>query len=716
MEFPTLARGGRCGTGGTGILVTTRAFFAELRRRNVPRAILLYVGAIWALAQGIAQLGPSFGAPDWIVRWFVVAACIGFPFWIAFAWFYAFTPQGLKRESDVAPGESIAHSTARKLDFLIIGVLAVAVVLLLADRLAPRAATGAPEKSIAVLPFENLSDDKAGEYFVVGMQDEILTRLSNIGDLKVVSRTSTEKYRSHAENLREVGRELGVASIVEGSVQRAGDKVRITVQLIDAQSDTHLWAQSYDREMRDVFAVQSDVAGRIASALKLTLQPEETHALAQVPTNDPVAYDLFLRAEYLANLGGLNTDVAPLKEAVAPYRQAIARDPSFALALARLSYVQSLLVWFGAQGIDADAFTAEARANAERALVLKPKLADGHIALGFSDYYGRRDYDAALASFATAQRLRPNDAGAMAAAGYVYRRQGRLADSIGKLEEALDHDPRNSRILNNLAITYTIVWRYADAEAVLRRALALAPDNVTAQVQLSGTILTRTGDPAPALTVLRGDHPFMKVQRVYLLLLQRHYSEAIAVLESVPDTPDVFGGQRGVSKTAALGDIYLRMGDTARARHFYRQAEGDARQALAETEANADPVSLIGALQNLADVELGLRHAKATMPLAGRAQALIDDLDDEYLVITLSFSNADLYGRAGRADLAVPLLDRILASPNGGMAYSPALLAIDPSWDTIRDDPRFVALLEKYPASSVHEPDAAQHGASSPAR
>src|SRR5690606_7950708 len=240
-------------------------------------------------------------------------------------------------------------------------------------------------KSIAVLPFDNLSADKANEYFVVGMQDEILTRLADFGDLKVVSRTSTGKYRSHAENLRQVARELGVAHLVEGSVQRAGDKVRITVQLIDARTDTHLWAQTYDREMSDVFAVQSDVAGKIAAALKLTLQPDEARALAHVPTRDPLAYDLFLRGEYLANRGGVDIDAAPLKQALDPYKQAIARDPSFALALARLSHVQSLLAWFGAHEIDAAALAAEARANAERALTLDPELADAYIARGFSE-------------------------------------------------------------------------------------------------------------------------------------------------------------------------------------------------------------------------------------------------------------------------------------------------------------------------------------------
>jgi len=680
-----------------------RRFLQELARRNVWRAGLLYVGAAWALAQGVAQLAPSLGLPEMAARWFMVAAALGFPFWIAFAWFFELTPEGFRREREVAEGQSITRTTGRKLDFAIIGVLAVAVVLLLTDRVlhTPESA-GGRAKSIAVLPFENLSDDKAGEYFVVGIQDEILTRLSNIGDLKVVSRTSTEKYRSHAEDLREVGRALGVGAIVEGSVQRAGDKVRIAVQLIDAGTDTHLWAQSYDREMRDVFAVQSDVAGQIAAALKLKLQPGEARGMARVPTTDPVAYDLFLRAEYLASRGGMNLDSRPLREALPPYRQAIARDPSFALALARLSYVQSLLVWLGS-GVDVDALSVEARANAERALALDPKLADAYIALGFSDYYGRgrRDYDAALASFATAQRLRPNDAGAMAAAGYVYRRQGRISDSIRKLEEALEHDPRNSRITSNLAANYTMVWRYADAEAAYRRALALDPDNVSAQDLLSNVILLRTGDPDSAMAVLQGDHPFLKQRKAWTLMFQRRHAEAIPIVEAIPDTEDFFGGMFGYSKEAFLGALHRGMGDDAGARRHYLQAEGEAREALAGAEASGDATSHINALHGMADVEFGLGRTAEALELVDRAQALVDVLEDEYMQHFMNLLSAELYARAGRADLAVPLIDRVLGSPHGGIAYSPAVLPNDPIWDKVRGDPRFVALQAKYPAASV---------------
>jgi len=687
----------------------TKRFLGELARRNVWRAGLLYVGATWALAQGIAQLAPALGLPEVATRWFMVAAAIGFPFWIAFAWFYEFTPAGLKRESEVVPGESIARTTGRKLDFAIIGVLAVAVVLLLTDRVVhPRGANATHARSIAVLPFENLSDDKGGEYFVAGMQGEILTRLANFGGLKVVSRTSTEKYRSHAENLREVGRELGVTAIVEGSVQRAGDKVRIAVQLIDAGSDTHLWAQSYDREMRDVFAVQSDVAGKIASALQLKLQPDE--ALALAPTNDPAAYDLFLRAEYLANRGSADYDTAVLKQSLVPYRQAIARDPSFALALARLSIVQSTLVWFGAPGIDIRAFTAEAHANAERALALRPKLADAFIALGYSDYYGRKDYDAALASFATAQRLRPSDAGAMAAAGYVYRRQGRLVDAIRKLEEALEHDPRNTVIASNLANMYMAVRRYGDAEDATRRALAIDPDNATAQLYLAYSIAYRTGDPARALAVLRGNHPSVQLMRVELLRMLRRYPQALAVLEPIPDTPDNFGGQAGASKASYLGTLYEAMGDTARARQSYARAEVETRAGLARAEAAGDRTTLVIEMQNMVDVELGLGRIDAAVRLADRTQSLIEGLGDEYLNLLLSGVNATFYARAGRADQAVRLLDRVLGSPSGGWAYAPALLSVEPSWDAIRKDPRFIALQQKYPAASVEDREAGKRG------
>ena len=258
-----------------------RSFFSELKRRNVLRAGALYVGAAWALSQGLAQLLPVFDFPNWVTRWFVIAMIIGFPFAVLFSWFYEWTPQGVQRESEVAQDESIARQTGKTMDRWIIAVLILAVVLLLANTFVlhkdenAATATQALGKSIAVLPFENRSADKDNEYFASGMQDEILTRLAGIHDLKVISRTSTTKYASHPEDLRTVGQQLGVATVLEGSVQKAGESAHINVQLIDAQSDSHLWAESYDRDMKDLFGVERDVAEKVADALKATLLPSE---------------------------------------------------------------------------------------------------------------------------------------------------------------------------------------------------------------------------------------------------------------------------------------------------------------------------------------------------------------------------------------------------------------------------------------------------------
>jgi len=312
-------------------------FFGELKRRNVIRATILYLGAVWALAQGISQLGPSVGAPEWATRWFLVAAGIGFPFWIAFSWFYEFTPEGLKRESEIDPAESITRHTGRKLDFAIIGVLAIAVVLLLTDRFVLRhgvnetTAVQIAEKSIAVLPFENLSSDKENAYFTDGVQDEILADLAKIADLKVISRTSVMQYRSGlARNLREIAQQLGVANVVEGSVQRSGNRVRVNAQLIDTRNDAHLWAQTYDRDLADVFAIQSEIAKAIADQLQAKLSPNEKKAIDRPPTNDVVAFDLCARAKNLivtSSSSGLNK--ADLLHAIELLNEAVARDPSF---------------------------------------------------------------------------------------------------------------------------------------------------------------------------------------------------------------------------------------------------------------------------------------------------------------------------------------------------------------------------------------------------
>src|SRR6266487_5137664 len=275
-----------------------KKFFGELKRRNVYKVAIAYGVVAWLLIQVATQVFPFFEIPNWAVRLVVLLLVIGFPVAVILAWAFELTPEGIKRAEDVDLSKSVRRKTGRKLDFFIIAVLLLVIAVLVFQRLHPNvspAGSSPPKKSIAVLPFENLSEDKANAYFADGIQEEILTKLAGIGDLKVISRSSAAKYKSKPEDLKTVARELGVATVLEGSVQRAGDKVRVNVQLVDAHVDTHLWAKSYDRDLKDVFAVESEVAQEIADALRAKLSPSQSNALAAIPTHDTEAYDLFLK-------------------------------------------------------------------------------------------------------------------------------------------------------------------------------------------------------------------------------------------------------------------------------------------------------------------------------------------------------------------------------------------------------------------------------------
>jgi TolB-like protein len=351
-----------------------RGFISELRRRNVIRAGVLYIGAVWALAQGIAQLGPAFGMPEWGTRWFVIACVIGFPFWIAFGWFYEFTPEGLKRESEVEPHESITHQTGRKLDFAIIAVMAVAIVLLLTDRFVLRhgvneeAAVPVPEQSIAVLPFVNMSEDKANEYFSDGISEELLNLLAKIPQLQVTARTSSFSFKGKEVAIPEIARTLHVAHVLEGSVRKSGNSLRITAQLIRAGTDTHLWSQTYDRKLDDIFAIQDEIAADVVKQLKVTL----LGAAPKARTTDPEAYALYLQARQL----GFRLTADALKQADALYRRTLEIDPRYAPAWAGLAenvdQSVSLGLLSGKEGFD------RGRESALKALVLDPDYAPAH--------------------------------------------------------------------------------------------------------------------------------------------------------------------------------------------------------------------------------------------------------------------------------------------------------------------------------------------------
>ncbi len=663
----------------------------RLKRHYIGRVVIPYAVVIGFVMQLAARVFPYFGW-SWAVPVLVIVLVASLPVVLVLTWLLA-------RPRD-ASGSSAWQHQHRKLgtSISVVVVILAAVSGFFAFRFSvlhaqsgePVATAQVASKSIAVLPFENLSADKNNEYFVAGMQDLILTKLADIEDLKVIARTSTAEYASHPENLTQIGQQLGVATILEGSVQKAGNQVLINVQLIDVKTDEHIWAQAYTRTLDNVFGVEGEVADKIATALNAKLSPAETATLATVPTKNREAYDLFLRAEYQANKANINYDTASMKAAIPLYRQTVEQDPSFALAWARLSVIESELAWFGGGGLDVKQLNRQARADAERALQLQSDLAAAQLALGYNEYWGRGDYDAALKYFAAALKLKPNDADALEAQGYVQRRQGRFDDAIASLQQALALDPRNSALTFDLGETYMMVNRYADAENALQHALALDPNNSNAETRYSNAILFSTGDIPDALAAAQGDDPALKRQRVTLLIYQRKYREALTLLDSIPDTPDNF--RRGNGKTQQQADLYWLMGDMAHARPLYAQALPIARAQLAVQQG----ITLALVWNAIADDELGFGHSAEGLEALARSQAIINKSVDQSYRPVYTESNATLYAQAHRADLAVPLLAKALASPGIGDAYSPVMLWLDPAWDPIRHDPRFQALLQQY--------------------
>src|SRR2546428_6408830 len=454
-------------------------FFAELKRRIVYKVAIAYAVVAWLLMQVASQIFPFFDIPNWAVRLVVLLLVIGFPGALILAWAFELTPEGIKRAEDVDLSKPITRKTGRKLDFSIIAVLLLAIGILLFQRLHPTvspAVSSSLEKSIAVLPFENFSEDKAFAFFADGVQDEILTDLAKIADLKVISRTSVMQYKNTAtRNLPEIAQALKVAHILEGSVQRSANRVRVSAQLIDARNDTHVWAEKYDRDLADVFAIQSEIAEKIADQLQAKLSPTEKSAMNERPTSDMVAYDLYLRAKELIY------DVVNARQkenyfkAVQLLDQAVARDPAFLLAHCQLAYAHDLIYFQDYDHTEARLALAETCVRA--AVRLHPDAGETHLAQAIHFYWGYRNYDRAREELAKAQRALPNNAQIFQFLGLIDRRQGRWDEAIRNLERAVDLDPRNQFTLGDLEDTYFNLHRYEETIALAYRALSLQPRN-----------------------------------------------------------------------------------------------------------------------------------------------------------------------------------------------------------------------------------------------
>ena len=474
-----------------------RSFFTELRRRNVIRAAVLYGGAAWALAQGIAQLTPVVNAPEWAARWFLVAACIGFPFWLAFAWFYEWTPEGFKREREVEDHESITHHTGRKLDFAIIGVLSLAVVLLLTDRFVLRrgvnqeADIAISKQSIAVLPFVDMSQGKDQEYFTDGISEELLNLLAKIPELKVIGRTSSFQFKGKNEDLRVIGQKLSVAHLLEGSVRKSGDKIRLTAQLIRADDGTHLWSETYDRTLDDIFAVQDEIAGEVVKALKVTL-------LGAAPTareTDPQAYALYLQAVQL----GRQFTAEAFKQSNALYQKVLAIDPAYAPAWDGLSRNYTNEPNLGLRSYEEGMRLA--REAADKALAIDPEYAPAHGRLGVLATL-KGDLAGAAGHYERALVLSPSDLNILSNAADLISSLGRLNEAIAINEYLVARDPVNVTTLQNLGSYYTNAGRFDEAIAQLRTTLSLAPRRGGAHFSVGMALLLK-GQPEAALAEMQ---------------------------------------------------------------------------------------------------------------------------------------------------------------------------------------------------------------------
>ncbi len=542
-------------------------------------------------------------------------------------------------------------------------------------------AAAIPEKSIAVLPLENLSEDKENAYFADGIQDELLSNLAKIKDLKVISRTSVMQYKSGiTRNLKEIAQQLGVGNVVEGSVRRSGNRIRVSVQLIDALTDRHIWVQNYDRTLADSITLQDELATEIAAALGATLSPQEKARVEAKPTNNPAAYDAYLRGRAFA--GGSQYDKSNVERTILSYQEAVKLDPSFVLAWARLSHEQSGSYWLGHD--PSPARLAAAKDAADHALALNPDLAETHLAFGYYRYYGQRDFAGALTEFQQAEKGLPNNVDVIKAIAFIQRRLGHWDEAIAGLRRAIELDPREINAYHALAVTYSALRRFPEDLATVDRILAWEPAYEPA-LFVKARALWATGDlhAVEPLLANPGISPF---DRGVQALFQRRYAAAIEIFSSAVTA--VTTGYKPSDKLL-IGLSQQRAGDVAAARATYEKAVQNFRRELEQVAPGSPAEAGLHAKLGLAYAGLG--ESASAIAEGQKAMAMNPTSKDPMEGPAQEESMADIYALLGDADHAIPILKRLLQIPYG-FAITPALLRLDPIWDQIRNDPRFQEL------------------------
>jgi TolB-like protein/Flp pilus assembly protein TadD len=661
-------------------------FFEEVQRRKVYRVAAAYVIAAGFIIQIGSAVFPAWELPNWSFRLVVVLLLIGFPIALILAWAYDITPQGIK----ATPEAPTTTGTHRRRNLALLGATGIIVSAAAGFFLLPPAVAHKVEKSIAVLPFDNLSQEKENAFFADGMQDDILTNLSKIGDLKVISRTSVMGYRGKTQNVRDIGKALGVSAILEGSVRREGNRVRVNVQLINATNDEHIWANNYDRDLTDVFAIQTDLAHEIADALQAKLSPSEKTLLERKPTENPQAYLVFMQAhEILKRPDKFRTDVL---KGVELLEEATRLDPNFATAFAQLGSIQS---WIYHSYDPTLARRDKAKAATDTALRLQPDCPDGHVALGFFYYYCDSDdqhYERALKELAVAQNSLPNDSEVYMIIGSIERRQGKWADSTQHLEKAVALDPKNAWTIQNLAYNYIATRDYEHAEKVLDRGIEVAPESFALRGSKAKIAIDGRGDidvvAKMLATVPPGFDPegLITFARINVFMLQRRFQDAINVVQTVPNELIHTDGTAPVPKSLLEGNAYLGMKDEAKAKAAYEKALPEIEQLVREVPDDPSRHAMLGGiLAFLGRKDEAIREGKRAVELKPESK---DAFDGPMYVIAL----AQIYAWTGEKDQALQLIQHSLDSPNG---LTIAALKLDPVWDPLRGDARFQELTSK---------------------
>ena len=665
-------------------------FFEEVKRRKVYRVAAAYIIAAGGIIQLASAAFPAWELPSWALRLVIMLLLIGFPIALILAWAFDVTPQGIRATPSVA-----APRTHRRRNVIMLVATGVIISAAAGFFLLPRVSARKIDKSIAVLPFENLSDDKENAYFADGIQDDVLTNLSKVGDLKVISRTSVMPYRGKASNVREIGKALGVATILEGSVRRIGNRVRVNVQLINAENDQHIWAEDYDRDLTDVFAIQTDLAKKIVGELQAKLSPAEQAQMERKPTENGEAYLAFVQAHNLFVTGV--EDIGKLKQSEQLYARAIELDPKFALALAWYSQLESWIV----HTFDPTRERREkARALADQALQLQPDLPEAHLALGFSQYYGDNNFEAALKEFEIAQRGLPNDADCYLALGAIQRRLGKWSESTASLEKAASLNPKDSWVLQNLSHNYEMLRDFDAANKTIDRGLQINPTGVGLWEIKSKLAIAEKGDLSVAeqafqsvksMPMSNEDKLRIAGARADVFLLERKYKEGLREAESLPD--DVL-----TSIPAALCGKYYLIGFARKA----LQDETGARVAflkakdLVEAQLKQSPDAADMHIQ-LAKILAYLGQKNAALAEAQRAAELRPESKDAFGGPEITAGVAEVYCIVGENGRAIEVLDGLLSRPSG---VTVPLLKLSPAWDPLRNDPQFQALIDKHGAKA----------------